>query len=278
MTNTRHKQNRRTRPGLIVLIGAATLTLAACSGNGSASNYIPAAGSPSQAQRAPQGAFGTIAAVTGSNVEVQNPQNGQVTVNFTSSTTFDTVVPATLQDVTVGSCVTVTPAANAPAGQTVSAGTVMISQPAANGCPRAGGLGGGFAGGGQGNGRPGGGANPSRRGRPSGQPNPNGPRGAFGSVTAVNGNTFTVHNTVPANGNAPADTTVTIDPSTMFTKSVSADSHALVVGKCAAALGPMDSTGAVSARSMTISTPGPNGCAAFGARQGRGGQNGGGNG
>lgn len=269
MTHHQDNQNRRPRHGLIVLMGAAALALAAC-GNSTAGNYVPAAGSPTQAaQRAPQGAFGTIAAVAASNVEVQNAQNGQVTVNFGPSTTFDTVVSAALQDVTVGSCVTVTPAANAPAGQNVSAGTVMISQPGANGnCTRGGG--GAFGGGQQG-----GGANPSRRVRPSGQPNPNGPRGAFGSVTAVNGNTFTVHDTAPNSGMA-ADTTVSIGSNTTFTKTVSADSHALVVGKCVVALGPTDSTGAVTARSMTISTPGPNGCAAFGGRQRS--QNGGGNG
>jgi hypothetical protein len=272
MTNTQDRQNRRTRSGLIV--GAATLTLAAC-GNGTAGNFVPASGAPTPV--APQGAFGTIAMVAASNVEVQNPQSGQVTVNFSSSTTFDTIDQATLQDVTVGSCVTVTPAANAPAGQTVPAGTVLISQPAANGCTRAGTFGGGASGGS----RQDGGANPSRRVRPSGQPGPdgpNGPRGVGGSVTAANGNTFTVHNTVPGNGNVPADITVTIDSNTLFTKSVSADAHALAVGKCVLAAGPTDDTGAVTARSMTITTPGPNGCAVSDGRQRRSGQNGGGNG
>lgn len=282
MIHTQDNQNRRTRSSLIVLMGAAALTLAACSGTGSATNYIPASTPPSQSQRAPQGAVGTIAAVTASNVEVQSPQN-QVTVNFDSSTTFDTVVQATRQDLTVGSCVVVMPAPNAPAGQPVPAATVVISQPDANGCMR----GGGFAPGGGG---PGGGANPSRSVRPSGQP-PNGPppnaaRGAFGSVNAVNGNTITVHSATAgngnaqANGNAPADTMVTVDSNTMFTKSVPADSHALAVGKCAMAVGPTNNTGAVSARSITISSPGPNGCAAVGGRQGqgRGGRNGGGNG
>lgn len=272
--STRRSSTHHGRYALIALGVAAAFALAGCSGS-SASNYIPASSTPSQGQRAPQGAFGTIAAVGPSNVEVQNPQNGQVTVNYGSSTTFDTVVGAALQDVTVGSCVAVTPANNTPAGPNVAARTVLISRPTGNGCTRANGFGGGGTGGGQ----PGGG-NPSRQPRPS-QPNGGGngnggPRGAFGSVTAVNGNTFTVHDTAPANGNAPADTTVTVDPSTTYQKNVAADAHALAVGKCVAALGPTDDTGAVIARSMTITDPGQNGCTTFGGGQGRRGQNGGG--
>jgi hypothetical protein len=40
-----------------------------------------------------------------------------------------------------------------------------------------------------------------------------------------------------------------------------------VVGQCARAIGPADSTGTITARTITISTPGPNGCRiGFGGR------------
>jgi hypothetical protein len=252
------------RHAVIAGTGALVLLLAACGGSSDQTSAAPQSVAPSRGQRAPQGAFGTIAAVTASNVEVQNPQNGQVTVNFNSSTTFADTNQAALQDVTVGVCVTVTSASSTSAGQPVAARTVEISQPTGNTCQR-----GGF---GQGSGS----ANPSRQRRPGGQRN-GGPRGAMGSVTAVNGSTFTVHETNPGNS-APMDTTVTVDPSTTYTKTVAADVHALAVGKCAVALGPADDTGAVTARSITISAPGPNGCPTLGGRGQLGQNSGGGNG
>jgi hypothetical protein len=48
------------------------------------------------------------------------------------------------------------------------------------------------------------------------------------------------------------------------------------VGKCATAVGQADSTGAVTARSITLSTPGANGCTSgFGGFRGAGGAPGG---
>ncbi|MBB5157027.1 DUF5666 domain-containing protein [Saccharopolyspora phatthalungensis] len=244
---------------------AALFALAACGGNSSRpGNSAPPPSSSDQGARAPQGAFGTIAAVTASAMEVQNQQSGQVTVNFTASTTFDSTVPASLSDVTVGSCVMVTAAAGTTANPTAPA--VEISQPANNTCTR-GGLFGGGGGGNQGR------TSSSRQPNPSRQPSPSagnnqGPRGAFGSVTAVQPNGFTVRETNPRS-NQTTDVTVTADSSTTYTRTVPADSHALAVGKCVVALGPADDTGAVTARSITISTPGPNGCPTFGRGQGR---------
>jgi hypothetical protein len=59
---------------------------------------------------------------------------------------------------------------------------------------------------------------------------------------------------------ATSSVTVTLTPSTTFTTTGPASSTDLAVGKCARANGSADSTGAISARSITISTAGPNGC------------------
>jgi uncharacterized membrane protein len=76
--------------------------------------------------------------------------------------------------------------------------------------------------------------------------------------------------------NAATDTTVTVDSSTTYSKVESATSSALAVGDCIAAVGATDDTGAVTAKTIGISKPGPNGCSTgFGRRGGgAGGSNG----
>ena len=62
---------------------------------------------------------------------------------------------------------------------------------------------------------------------------------------------------------------VTLTSTTTFTQRTTASSTDLAVGKCATAIGTADSTGAVTARSITISTPGASGCTAgFGGFRG----------
>jgi len=69
---------------------------------------------------------------------------------------------------------------------------------------------------------------------------------------------------------------VTFTSSTTFTQRAAATAADLAVGKCATAFGTADSTGAVTARSITISTPGPSGCTTgFGRFGGAGGSGGG---
>ena len=53
---------------------------------------------------------------------------------------------------------------------------------------------------------------------------------------------------------------VTLTSSTTFTERSAASASDLAVGKCANAIGTASSTGAVTARSIVISTPGANGC------------------
>jgi uncharacterized membrane protein len=267
----------------VLIAGALAVGLIACGGSPTpaASSNTPAPPtSRASAPQTPPGAFGTAAAVSATSLEVQNPSTGQVTVNFTSSTTFSNTVSGTLADVTSGSCVTVASTATGssrPApGTPITARTVNITQPGANGCT-AGGFGGG--------GRAGGGTRPSGSPRPYGSVRPSGANGAgrgnfggfaFGSVTAVSATGFTVHSAARGQ-TAATDTTVTVNSSTTYSKVESATSSALAVGDCIAAVGATDDTGAVTAKTIGISKPGPNGCSSgfggggFGRRGGNGG-------
>src|SRR5664280_2644758 len=100
---------------LLVLsaLGAAGVAMAAC---GSSSASTPASsstpttsrGSSASGSTTPRqfpGTSGTIAAINGTSLEVQNPTTGQVTVNYTSTTTFRQTVTASASAVTVGSCI-----------------------------------------------------------------------------------------------------------------------------------------------------------------------------
>lgn len=264
-TRRRYRQ-AGARSGLALIAGALAVGLLACGGSTTPpANTAAPVTSQANGPQTPPGAFGTAAAVNATSLEVQNPSSGQVTVNFTASTTFSDTVGATIADVTVGSCVTVSSTATGnsrPApGTPITARTVNITQASANGCT-AGGFGGRQSGGGRV------GTGTSRSPRPSGSARPSGANGAnrgnfggfaFGSVTAVSATGFTVHGV--ARGQHPAtDTTVTVNASTTYTKVESATAGALAVGDCIAAVGSTDDTGAVTAKTIGISKPGPNGC------------------
>jgi hypothetical protein len=258
-------------------LGVLALAAAACGGSSTASTKPAASQSPTSttAPASQPGAFGTAASVSGSTLEVQNPTTGQVTVNVNPTTTYTQTVPATASDVAAGVCVAANPGPGATTtpGQPFTARTVTISQPGANGCtPQAGGFGG--FGPRAGNGGAGGGGSSTTPPANGGNRNRNGARrfaGGFGKVTSVSLPTFVVQGN---NRNAAGTTTtVTTDASTSFTKVVSAGQSNLAVGQCVAAIGPADQTGAVTANSIAIRQPGPNGC--FTGRGGPGGARGG---
>jgi hypothetical protein len=270
----------RTRP-IVAGLGVLALAAAACGGASTASTKPASSQSPTTTapgNTPPPGAFGTAAAVSGSTLEVQNPTTGQVTVNISPSTTFTQTVPATAADLVAGACVSANagPGSSTTAGQPFTARTVAISQPGANGCtPQTGGLG-GFGGARAGNGGAGGGGGGSGTTAPANGPNGNGNgarrfAGAFGKVASVSAPSFVVQG-INRNG-ADTTTTVTTDATTTFTKVVGAAQSNLAVGQCIAATGPSDQTGAVTANSIAIRPPGPNGC--FTGRGGPGGPGGG---
>lgn len=246
---------------------ALALTLAAC---GSSSSGGSTSAAPSQAPAASNGqgagrgggpaAAGTVASVASSSLKVQSTNSGQVTVNYSGTTTFADRVSATLADVATGSCVIIT-----GTGTPITAQSVDVSTASSTGCGAAGG--GGMRPQNGGSGRP---------SRPSGANNPGGAgQGgrATGKVTAVSSTGFTVQQDNPQTG-ATTDVQVTVDGSTTYTKAESASASALKVGECVTANGQADSTGAVTATTITISQAGPNGCTVGGGRQRNGGANG----
>jgi hypothetical protein len=287
---------RRWAPALAGL-GVVVLAVTACGGGGTTASVAgtaaasPAAQSRSSAPAGTQAAFpgvvGTAAAVSGSSLEVQNPTSGQVTVTFTATTPITETVAVTSKDVTVGSCVTVvgTPpaggaatagraAAGGAAARSVTATSVTISAPVKGNCTGAGAGGfGGFGGFGRGEG----GSTPRPSFSP--RPRPTGSRGALGGgafggadgkVLSVSASGFVVQ---ARNGTAGSDTSITVitTAASKYLKTVTAGPSALKIGQCITAVGSANSIGAVAARTIRVSQPGPNGCVSgFGGRGGFG--------
>ncbi len=280
----------------------ATLPLAGCSTSGAA----PAASSSPPSSTVPTpttlpGASGLVATLTPPSMEVQNTStSSQVTVSWTSSTTFTQTTAVALGAVAVGDCVTATGTPASPGSTTgpVTARSVTIIQPDSSGnCTLggAGGSGGGGAGGPAGGGRFGGGAGGAN---PGSAPGGGGTAGggsaaavgiAFGKVTSVSSTGFVVDGSLRSGfgGRRPTGTTtstsaptttttlppvsITVDTTstTTFSQTGPATATALAVGLCVTAIGPADSTGAVTATSISI-RPATNG-SCFGGFGGRGG-------
>jgi Domain of unknown function (DUF5666) len=280
-TNRASAAGRRRAPALAGL-GIVILGVAACGGAGTTATPAAAVSSsaapgssptPQATQAAFPGVVGTAAAVSGSSLEVQNPTSGQVTVTFTASTPITDTVTVTSKDITVGSCVTVVgkPSATGAATGPVTATSVTISAPVKGDCTGAGAGGFGGFGGGQGGSTP----------RPSFSPRarPTGSRGAFGGgafggangkVTSVSASGFVVQGRNRAAGSDTSVTVITTAAST-YLKTVTATPSALKVGLCITAVGTANSIGAIAARSIRISQPGPSGCVTgFGGRGGFG--------
>jgi len=230
------------------LVAAVTIVISACgpTNTSTAGQPTDAPTSAPAATARPGGVTGMVAAVTASDVQVQNPQVGQVRVTFTPSTSFTKTVAAAAGDLVIGNCalaIATPQAAGAPPGP-LPATSVLISPPAADGgCPA-----GGFGAPGRG----------QRRGRGA---------TASGRITSVSGTSFVI-----GLGADPARS-VTTTQATTFTKTATTDKSALAVGQCVTAVGPSDDTGTVAASSIIIRQPGPNGCGGPG-RPGRGAANG----
>ncbi len=252
---------------LTMVLLASCLVAAGCGGSsgGSTTASVPTQnpGSGNPTPSGPPGVTGTAAAVTGSAIQVQNPSIGQVTVNFTSSTTFTQTEQTTAASLNVGDCVLVTGGPEAETAATdgpITARNIMISKPDAGECTGNGAFRGGFGGGA----RPSGAPNPAGSPRPQRSPNPNRtgrPAGSavFGTVTSKSDTTLVVR-TIARAGSVAGTRTVTTDSSTAYSQTVPASSAALKVGECVTAVGPADNTGAVTATSIGIRQPGPEGC------------------
>jgi hypothetical protein len=240
---------RLTRFAILAVTGAAALSVAAC---GSSNNSSPTSTSTSTStvtstttSPAPANGearvSGLIASVAGNSIQVTKEDNGNAAVNFTSTTKVTEVTPATLTDVTTGSCVSVRPTKEeSQGGQQATAASVRVSQAVNGTCPP------------PKEAVPGSGPPGSTSPAPSGSPTTAPAKGqpVRGAVASVVGNTITVTSS-DASGNTK-QTTVTVDDKTKYTKQASADSDAITAGKCLSARGTMDNGGTLQATTINL--------------------------
>jgi Domain of unknown function (DUF5666) len=277
------------------------LVLSACGGSGDNTATAPDSGTQPQNQSASPnpgaaqgfpGASGKVAAISGTTLQVQSQQSGQVAVAYTDKTTFTQAVKVNAAAVHVGSCVSVRSSTQGATTTSdsgpVTAASVQLSDPVNGQCGLRSGAGGGFGGGGfTRNGA--GGTRPS--GAPSGGPGSGGGQGGAaggrgfagalpvsGKVTAVDGSTITVAAVTfgrTGGGTASPSATpststvkVTTTTATTFTKTVKATAKALAVGQCVTAVGAADDTGAVTATAIASQPPVNGECSTgFGGRR-----------
>ncbi len=278
MRSTPSRPVRATTAATMAMALAAVL--AACGGGSSGSSAVKASnsspttaagtagGGAAGARRGLPGVVGSVAAVTGSSMEVQNPSAGQTTVSWTGSTTFEQAVELKASSVAAGDCVTVIAVGS---NGTITARSVSVSPPPPSGTCAAGRPFGGAARHATGGGT--GGTAPRRTGS-GGAARFGGAGATFASGRVVSssasslvllGNSFTgVGRTAstPPTTSAPADITVAVTSSTVFTEVRPATPASLAVGDCVVANGPADSTGAVTARSVRITSTGGGSCTA----------------
>jgi hypothetical protein len=215
---------------VVALIAAAALPLAAC---GSSTNPTTSTTAASGTSSAPTSSASTpnangpkdrvaglIASVSPNTVQVSQ-QNGNATVDFTNSTKVSQIDPAAPSDVTAGSCVSIRPTKDSQPNGPVTAQTVLVSAANNGQCPQ-----------------------------PQGNQNNPGVRGAVGSVS---GSTITVTS-------AGTSTEVMLTADTTYAKRAASNPQAITAGKCIAARGTKDNTGALQATSITVRQAGNRPC------------------
>ncbi|GEM_PF-5251829 len=246
----------------------ATTTTAAATGAARRGAARPSAAGPGgTSPGAPGRAFGpaasgTIASISGSTLEVQDPQAQiQTTVEITPKTVITQTLPSTLHAVAAGVCISAV--GTKAAGGAVAASSVTIFGPSSGGCSLRGAFGRG--------GPPGGftrGAAAARSG--AGRPRTTFTRpanfaSATGKVMSVAGTKITVlaervSFSASTTSTTTATETVEVGPSTRYSRFEAASVGSLKVGECAVALGTTNDIGAVTARSLSVSQPTSQGC------------------
>jgi len=235
---------RLTRFAILAVTGATALSVAACGSSNNSSPTTPSTStstvtstttSPAPAQGEAQ-VYGLIASVAGNSIQVTKEDNTNAAVNFTSTTQVTEVAPATLSDVTSGSCISVRPTKEIQGSQPVTATSVRVS-PSVNGtCPP-----------GKESGQ---GSTTSTPPPGSPTPAPAKPKPLRGSVASVTGNTITVAGT-DASGNT-TQTAVTVDDQTKYSKLTTATPDAIAQGKCVNARGTLDNGGTLQATTIKL--------------------------
>ena len=76
---------------------------------------------------------GKVAAISGSTMEVQNPNSGQTTVGWTTTTQFSKTVSETVGQVAAGDCVMATGTVSKSSMTTLAARTISITMPSTSG-------------------------------------------------------------------------------------------------------------------------------------------------
>ena len=281
---------RRVRPGRWARCsstGATALVAAMIIGSA-------AAGAATTNTPAPLGASGSVASLSGSSMEVQNPATGQTTVSWTPTTQFSKTVSEAVSVLTAGDCVTVTGTPSKSSKTTIAARSISVAPASTSGsCSGPARSSAGTPPGGAGPvGGPGGGFSfrTGDNGNSPGQrpPFPGGSGARFGGlgsltlatgkVTAVNGSTVSVSGfelkpgtfgrrsgsskgsklTTPKTQGLK----ITTSGSTTVSATKSAASTDLAVGDCVSAFGPGASNGAVTATTVRITATGATTCGA----------------
>lgn len=240
-------------PTITLLTGGALL-LAACGSSGTASSTGGA--TPGGPQGAGRRAAGEVARLAGTSLILSSAQ-GDVTVNFTSSTPVQRTSTGTVADIVTGACIVAIGQRDASGGLTAQNVRLTARVNGACSFPRPGDRGPG--------------ASPGAV--PSFVPNGGGRNLAFaaGEVTAVSGTLVTIQ---PPNGAAAQ--TITVPTTVRVQRSAPASTADLRVGQCVQAGGSRDSSGTViTATNLSIVPPGRNGCfsgggGGFGGFGGRG--------
>jgi hypothetical protein len=248
------RQIGKAAPKSALFLAACLFLLAACGSNtstGSASSGTSATATACAQATRPATAFrtaiGVLASINGQTLVLTNSQGKNVTVTYSSSTTFTQEVKLAPSDLKEGASVRV---AVTSAGSSYTAASVLVS----NGTTTTTGKGGfgGFPGF---NGTPGAkrgtGANPcaANRGRfGNGTPGAgaNNFRGIVGTVSQVNGDILTITDT------AGASYTVTLTTQTQIVETKSATAAVLKVGEPLTAVGKPGSQNAVAASTIAV--------------------------
>lgn len=198
------------------------------------------------------GAFGEIASISDTTLQVRNDQTGEVKVTYTDTTELTQQISGSVADLAVGSCVLVM-SDGATDSDPVTATAVTVSA-AVDGSCQGGTPPGGIPSGGIPSGAP-----------PSGQAPPSGGAGmpgggVIGLVTEVTDTGFTVESVVPG-GESGEPRSVAVSETTTWMITEAATASALTVGRCVNATGETDDAGTVTATSIAVSDPVDGECA-----------------
>jgi len=220
---------------LIPAIAMLAIVTAGCA-SGAASTGVVASPTPSQGAR--NGASGEVVKV-GPGSLVLSAQSGDQMVMYTSATRITNTRTATLLDITAGQCILAT--GQKDASGTLTAVGVRLSNKVGGSCVT--------------------GQSSAGTRAPAATSPPQSP-----TVARANGEVISVSGTAVGIRDTQGQSLTIVVPTTIpVTASLAATPSDITIGQCAFAAGQRTSTGTVSATSLTLSPPGPNGCTPRGA-------------